>query len=253
MKEISQDTNIDPIIVKKSIALVEMVGERGDPQGKNLHLLKRTQMMTIGQHRPEDLDLESMSARDAISLGHVVTQDQGDVVGMTHLKRRGDHVQKREKMNIDHPKKREGEMTLLHQHSMRKISPRTDLPSNLNQRQSMINKRLGHHCHLQQLRLQHLVNRHNCQLHKRYKCKLPNRHLHKLPKRHQHKLLKRHQHTLRRRHLRKSLQHMQQAPWQHNSQWLKQCVYSSSHRDSTGTTTATTGVPTPISNDSSTS
>ena len=75
-------------------------------------------MTTIGQHQPEDLDLEGMSARDVIGLGHVVTQDQEGVVGMIHsLKRKGDLGQKRERMNIDHPKKGGGEMTLLHQHS----------------------------------------------------------------------------------------------------------------------------------------
>ena len=71
------------------------------------------------------------------------------------------------KMNIDHLKKRGGEMALLHRNSMRKTSPRTNLPSNLNHKRSMTNKCLRHHCHHQQLRLRHLVNRHKCQQHKR--------------------------------------------------------------------------------------
>ena len=90
MKGIHQNTNADPTIMKKSIALVEILDGRNDPQEMNLHLLKRIQVTTIGQHQPQDLDLEGMSARDVIDLGHVVTQDQEGVEGTTHLTREGD-------------------------------------------------------------------------------------------------------------------------------------------------------------------
>ena len=106
MEEINQSINAGPIVMKKSIALAEIIGEGGDRLERNLHLLKRTQMMTIRQHRLEDLDLGGVSARDVIGLGHVVTQDQEGVVGMTHLKSQGDPDQIREKMNIDHQKDR---------------------------------------------------------------------------------------------------------------------------------------------------
>ena len=118
--------------MRRSIALTEMVGEKDEPPKRNLDRLKKIQMMTIRQHQPEDLDLEGMSAQDVIDLGHVVTQDQEGVEGTTHLKRKDDPGQKKEKMNIDHQKRRGGEMTLLHHHSMKKTTPRTDLPSNLN-------------------------------------------------------------------------------------------------------------------------
>ena len=83
--------------MKKSITLVGMIGEGDAQQGMNLHPLKKTLMMTIGQHQPEDLDLEGMSAQDVIDLGHVVTRDQEGVVGMTHLKSQGDPDQRKEK------------------------------------------------------------------------------------------------------------------------------------------------------------
>ena len=68
--------NGDPIIMKKNVALVEMVDGRDDLHVRNLHLLKRTQMMTIGQHQLEVLDLEDMSDQDAIGLGHDSSEEK---------------------------------------------------------------------------------------------------------------------------------------------------------------------------------
>ena len=99
-------------------------------------------MTTIGLHRPEDPDLEGMSARDAIDLGHAVAPDQGDVERVTHPTRKGDHARIKERMNIDHPKIGGGEMTLLHHHSR----GRTDLPNNLNCKLTKSNRGLSHHC-----------------------------------------------------------------------------------------------------------
>ena len=193
MTEINQNTSVDPIIMKKSIAPVEIVGGREDLQEMSPHLQKRTQMMTIGQHQPEGRDLEDMSARDAVDLGHVVAHDQEGVEEMTHLRRKGDHGPKRERMNIGHPGIGGGEMTLLPHHSMKKRSPRTDLPSNLNHQWRLTNRRLGRHCHHHQRCLLQLVNRHKHPLHN-----LPQHQLHKWHKHLLHRLL---QHQLHNLHL----------------------------------------------------
>ena len=131
MKGINQNINVDLITERRSIALAEMVGEGDELLGRNLHRLRKIQMTTIRRHQLGDLDLEGMSAQGVIDPGHVVTPDQEGVEGTTHLKRKDDLGQKREKMNIDHQKRR-GEMTLLHHLSMKKISPRINLPGNLN-------------------------------------------------------------------------------------------------------------------------
>ena len=147
--------NADLIITKKSIGRVEILDEESSLQGMNLHL-QRAQMVTIGPHRLEDLDLEGRSAQGVIDLGHVVALDRGDVERAAHLTKGGDHAQIKEKMSISHPKIGEGEMTLLHHCSKRKTGLRTDLPNNLNHNLTKNNKERSH----RYLNLQ--VSLHNC-------------------------------------------------------------------------------------------
>ena len=164
MRRIHQSINDDPIIRKKSIVRVEILDERNDPQEMNLNP-QRAQIMTIGLHRPGDLDLEGMSVQDVIDLGHVVARDPGDVERATHLTKGGDHAQKKERMNISHLKIGEGEMTLLHHRNKRKTGLRTDLPNNLNRKLTKNNRGPSHHCLCQQLSLHQL---HNQLQHQRY-------------------------------------------------------------------------------------
>ena len=74
-----------------------MVGEGDELLERNLHRLRKIQMTTIRRHQLEDLDLEGMSAQDVIDQGHGVTQDQEGVEGTTHLKKKDDPGQKRER------------------------------------------------------------------------------------------------------------------------------------------------------------
>ena len=65
-------------------------------------------MVTIGRHRPEDLDPEGRSVQDVTDPGHVVTPDQGDVERAAHLTKGEDHAQIKERKSISLPKTGEG-------------------------------------------------------------------------------------------------------------------------------------------------
>ena len=161
MKGTSQNNNGDPIIMRKNIALVECRRKRRSAREESSY-----------SEEDSDDDHGSTSTRESRSRRHERSRrhrSRSRHDSRSRRRRRDDSSKtkgsrsKREKMNIDHLQKGGGEMTL-HQNTMRRTSPRTDLPSNLNHKRSMTKKGFGHHCLHQQRRLRHRANRHRCQL-----------------------------------------------------------------------------------------
>ena len=134
------------IITNKSIDLVEILDEGIELQVKDHHLLTLRMMITDHPHQ-EAPDPEDMSTPDVIGQGPVGARDL-NVEGEAHLKRRGGHDPKEERVSIDHPKIEEGGIPPLHHKSkklkgMRKTGISPSLPSQPKQRQW--NLRIRHH------------------------------------------------------------------------------------------------------------
>ena len=102
----NSQNSTDLVITSKSIDLAEILDEGIDPQAKIHHLLI-LRMMTIDHHHQEAPDLEDMSTQGVIGQDPVGARDLNDEEE-AHLKRRGGHDQKEERVNIDHPKIEEG-------------------------------------------------------------------------------------------------------------------------------------------------
>ena len=157
----TQSNSEDLIIMMKSIAQVEMIDEKGDPQEMNLLLLlKRSRTMTVGLSPLENRNPESMSALGVIDQGHAVVQDQGDGVRVTHLMKKGGHDQKERRTSIDHPGIKGGEMNLLHKINLGGISLETSPRIKLNSKLGPTSKGLHHHCHHKRLHPHQLASKH---------------------------------------------------------------------------------------------
>ena len=135
--------NKGPVIISKSIDLVEIVDEEIDLQViAHPHLITLTK---IGDHHyqggPDPVDI---GTQGVINQGLVGVQDQQGVEE-THQKRRGDHDQRKERTNIGTQRIEEGEIPLLHQGNKKLSNKRKQaislrLPSQLNQRQWNLNR-----------------------------------------------------------------------------------------------------------------